>query len=154
VAKIAITEDRTFVLPADRARVFAFFTDLDGIRAAMVGVEKCEVGADGQVRWVLEEKVDKGIRFRPDFVVAYENNGIDHVRCRPIAGNVKNEWDVRLMPAGDGTEVHYREMVEVDLPVTALLAVLIKPLVTRELRHDVDAFLERVCQHFENRMAA
>jgi carbon monoxide dehydrogenase subunit G len=144
MAQIAATEEQVFNVPASPERVYAFFTALDQLRAATPGVERCEQLPDGRVRWVLEEKVDKGIRFRADYVVTYDGNGTDHARCRSVAGNMANDWDAWIKPAPGGSEVRYRETVAPDLPITAGLALLIRPLVARELRKDVNRFLDRV----------
>ena len=62
----------------------------------------------------------------------------------------RNDGDVWIKPLPDGgTEVHYRESVEPDLPITPLLARLIKPLVARELRGEIHGFLERLSDHLK-----
>src|SRR4051794_38921880 len=119
MAKIAATEEQVFDVPASPERVYAFFTALDELRAATPGVERCEPLPDGRVRWVLEEKVDKGIRFKADFVVAYDGNGTDHARGRFVEGNMANDWDAWVPPAPGGSTVRYRETVAPDLPITA-----------------------------------
>ncbi len=154
MTKIAATEEQVFPVEASPAEIHAFFSQLDTLQKCMGGVERCEVLPDGRVHWVLEEKVGKGIRFQPDFVVAYDGNGSDHVCCRSVSGNMGNDWDVWIKPTASGSEVHYRETVEADLPITALLACLIRPLVVKELRRDVNGFLERVREHLARRRVA
>jgi carbon monoxide dehydrogenase subunit G len=150
VAKITATEEQVFNVGASPERVYAFFTDLNRMREITPGVECCERLPDGRVRWVLEEKVDKGIRFQADYVVAYDGNGTDHVRCRFVEGNMVNDWDAWIKPTAGGTEVCYRETVAPELPITPVLALLIKPLVARELRSGVSRFLDRVREVLAN----
>ena len=50
----------------------------------MASVERCERLPDNQVRWVLEEKVDKGIRFQADYIVVYDGDGAEHVGWRSV----------------------------------------------------------------------
>src|SRR5262245_3434494 len=150
MAKIAATEERVFQVPTTPERVYAFFTDLDQVREITPGVERCERLADGRVRWVLLEKVDKGIRFQADFVVAYDGNGTNHVRCRFVEGNMVNDWDAWITAVPGGAEVRYRETVAPELPITPVLALLIKPLVAKELRNGVNRFLDRVCEVLAN----
>ena len=150
MAKIAATEEQVFRVPASPEQVYAFFTAPDKLRDATPGVERCEPLADGRVRWVLEEKVDKGIRFQADYVVAYDGNGTDHVRCRFVEGNMVNDWDAWIKATPGGTEVRYRETVAPELPITPVLALLIKPLVARELRSGVSRFLDRVREVLAN----
>ena len=56
---------------------------------------------------------------------------------------------IKALPGG-GSEVRYRESVEPELPITPLMARLIKPLVARELRREIIQFLERVRDHLSN----
>lgn len=151
MAKIAITENRVFQVPADPAQVYAWLSQPEMLQQAMVDVERCEILADDRVHWVLKERVDQGIRFQPDFVVTYSGNGSNHVSCRFVEGNMANEWDAWITPAPEGSQISYRESIEPDLPITALMARLITPLVVKELRNDVDQFLDRVRQQLASR---
>ena len=150
MTRIAATEEQVFNVAASPDRVYAFFADLDKVREITPGVERCERLTDGRVRWVLEEKIDKGIRFQADFVVAYDGNGTDHVHCRFVEGNMVNHWDAWIKPIAGGSEICYRETVAPELPITPVLALLIKPLVARELRNGVGRFLDRVREVLAN----
>jgi uncharacterized membrane protein len=145
VVRIAATEERVLIVPASPETVYAFFSSPEQLGKAMNSVERCERLPDGTVRWVLAEKVDKGIRFKGDYTVAYSGDGAEHVGWRSVGGNLRNDGDVWIKPlAGGGTEIRYRESVEPDLPITPLMACLIRPLVARELRDEINGFLERV----------
>jgi uncharacterized membrane protein len=149
VVRIAATEERVLAVQASPATVYAFFSSPQELSRSMASVERCELLPGNTVRWVLEEKVDKGIRFQADYVVAYESDGAEHVLWRSVEGNMRNDGDVWIKPlAGGGTEIRYRESVEPELPITPLLATLIRPLVARELRGEISAFLERVHARF------
>ncbi len=102
MSKIATTEERQLEVAASPAEVYAFFSRLESLSEVMEGVERFEALPEGQVRWVLEEKVGQGIRFQPDYVVAYEGNGTDHVACRSVEGNMANDWDVWIKPGPPG----------------------------------------------------
>ena len=149
MVRIAATEERVLTVQASPATVYSFFSSPEELCRAMTSVERCELLPGNTVRWLLAEKVDKGIRFQADYIVAYEGDGVEHVLWRSVEGNMRNDGDVWIKPvAGGGTEVRYRESVEPDLPITPLLASLIKPLVARELRGEINAFLERVRARF------
>jgi uncharacterized membrane protein len=149
MARIAASEERILTVPASPETVYAFFSRPEEIRTVMASVERCERLPDNTVHWVLEEKVDKGIRFQANYVVAYDGDGIEHVRWRSAGGNMRNDGDVRIRPlASGGTEIHYRESVEPDLPITPLMARLIAPLVARELRSEINGFLEKLVVRF------
>jgi uncharacterized membrane protein len=149
VVRIAATEERVLTVQASPETVYAFFSSPEKLSQAMASVERCERLPGNTVRWVLEEKVDKGIRFRADYIVAYAGDGAEHVSWRFVEGNMRNDGDVWIKPrAGGGTEIRYRESVEPELPITPLMASLIRPLVARELRGEINGFLERVCDQF------
>jgi len=147
MTRIAATEEQVFLVTASPEQAYAFFADLDTLRQATPGVQRCEMLPGGRVRWVLEEKTEKGIRFQADYCVSYDGNGTDHVSCRFVEGNMVNEWDAWITPAPGGSEIRYRETVAPDLPITAGLALLIRPLIARELRQGVQHFLDRVRAH-------
>ena len=151
MAKIAATEEQVLTVEACPEVAYAFFSRPEELSRAMDSVERCESLPGGNVRWVLGEKVDQGIRFRPDYIVAYDGDGAGHIRWRTVEGNMGNDGDVWITPLPDGrSEIHYRESVEPDLPITPLMARLIKPLVARELRREIVHFLDRVRDHLSN----
>jgi len=154
VTKIAATEEQVFQIPASPQEVYAFFTDLEALCETLTGVKRYELLPGSKVHWVLEEKAVQGIRFQPDYIVVFDGNGIDYVRCRSVEGNMRNDWDAWIEPTEGGSKIHYREMVEVDLPITTLLAMLIRPLVVRELRGEVSLFLDRIWERLASRTAA
>ena len=155
MVRIAATEERVLNVPASPETVYAFFSRPEALSEAMGSVERCERLEGNRVRWLLEEKVDKGIRFRADYIVTFEGDGTEHVCWRSVEGNMRNDGDVWIKPLpGGGTEIHYRESVEPDLPITPLMARLITPLVARELRGEINAFLERVRAQFAKSAAA
>ncbi|HEX6985322.1 MAG TPA: SRPBCC family protein, partial [Planctomycetaceae bacterium] len=108
MAVISATEHRVLHVPAEPREVYDFFSRPERLREAMSSVERCEVLSEGRVRWVLDEKADAGIRFRADYVVAYDGDGAGHVRWRFVEGNMRNEGDVRILPRPDGgSEIRY-----------------------------------------------
>ena len=143
MTRVAATEEQEFAVSLSPEEVYRFFSDVGRLRPAMLGVELCERLPGGQVRWVLQERIDKGIRFRPDFTVVYEGNGRDHVRCRSAGGNMGDDWDVWITPVSGGSMIRLHETVAPDLPITAAMVLLIRPLLVRELRKDVAHFVER-----------
>ena len=117
----------------------------------MHGVERYELLPHRNVRWVLEEKIDKGIRFQADYVVVYDGDGAGRVTWRSLSGNMGNEGDVAILPAANGgSEIRYRERVEPDLPISSLMAKLIQPLVARIECGTTRRFLDRVEQQLSD----
>jgi uncharacterized membrane protein len=151
MAKIEATEERVFNVTTSPEKAYAFFSQPEQLRQAMDGVERCEVLAVGMVRWVLAEKRDQGIRFQPDYVVVIRGDGARHITWRTVEGNMGDVGEVWVDPLPDGgSRIRYVETVEPDMPVTPLLARLIKPLVARELRNDLSRFLQRAQQILSN----
>ena len=143
MAKVAVTEECTFHVNADVSDTYEFFSTPQLFREAMEGVLRCEEIAGDRVRWLLQEQVDQGVRFQPDYTVQYALDGARRIAWDFVEGNMRNEGEIRIDAREQGgSEVHYRETVEPDLPITPLLMMLVKPLVTRELRLGLKHFVE------------
>lgn len=144
MAKVAVTEECTFHVAADVSKAYEFFSKPQIFCDAMDGVLRCEEIEEDQVHWLLEEQVDQGVRFQPDYIVQYTCDGLQRVQWKFVDGNLSNEGEVRIAARAEGgSEIHYRETVEPDLPITPLLMMLVKPLVTRKLRLGLKQFVER-----------
>lgn len=142
---ISATEERTLTVRAPVSEVHAFFCDPALLREVTADVESFEQIDKQRARFVLVEKVEKGVHFRADYTVEYESQGQDRVTWRSVAGNMTVEGEVKLRAIDSAsTEIQYRETVAPDLPITKLTAMLFKPIVARELRQDIAKFLERV----------
>jgi uncharacterized membrane protein len=149
MARITATEERVFHVKATMEQMYDFFVTPDRLCELLDSVDIHESLGEGRVRWVLKEKIDKGIRFKADYTVVYDGNGQDHIWWRFVGGNMGNTGDAWLTTTISGdTEVRYRETVEPDLPITPLLARLIKSIVERELREELGSFLDRVRDRF------
>jgi uncharacterized membrane protein len=146
VTRITATEEQVIRVGASPQQAYAFFADLDQLRQTLLGVERCEVLPGGRVHWVLKVRVDRGLGFQADYVVRLRGNGTDHVSSRSVEGNMRNDWDAWIGAGPGGTEIRFLETVAPELPIPAGLAPLIRPLVARELRQDVNRFLDRVRQ--------
>jgi uncharacterized membrane protein len=147
MTRIAATEERVLNVPTSPEKAYAFFSQAQQLSQAMDGVQCCEVLEGGIVRWVLEEKRAQGIHFQADYVMVLSGDGVRHVTWRAVEGNMGDDGEVWVdaLPDG-GSRIRYIQTVEPDLPITPLMARLIKPLVARELRNDVLRFLERAQQ--------
>ncbi|HEX2573590.1 MAG TPA: SRPBCC family protein [Polyangia bacterium] len=154
MAKIAATEERTLIVSAPLEEVYRFFSSPALLREETPGVERFELLGPGKARWVLVEKAEKGIRFQADFTVEYVAQAGDRVTWRTVAtegagGNLDTIGEVLLRRLDDDrTEIHYRETLAPDLPITPILAALFRPIVAREVRADIGRFLDRVVRRF------
>lgn len=149
MVRIAATGEWTFCVQTSLQHVYKFFAEPAQLCELLDGVDSHAVLGEGRVRWVCKEKIEKGLRFKGDYTVLYQGNGVDHVHWHGLDGNMGNEGDVWLATTPDGgTEIRYREMVAPDLPITAIMARLMQPIVARELRAELGTFLARVKARF------
>lgn len=147
MVKISATEERTLRVRAPVSEVRDFFLDPDKLREVSADVETFERIDPRRARWILTEKVEKGVRFQADYTVEYDSKSDDRVAWRTTEGNMGVEGEAilrRVEP--QGTEIRYRETVSPDLPITRLTALLFKPIVANELRKDINHFLDRVVE--------
>jgi len=149
MTKIAAVEEMTLHVTAPLNDVYKFFIDPELINEETVDVHRFERFDDSTARWVLVEKVEKGIRYQADYTVEYQGNGSDEITWRTIGGNLEASGTVRLQKVTESeTEIRYRESVAPDLPITHLMAILFKPIVAREVRQGIGKFLDRVEARF------
>jgi uncharacterized membrane protein len=149
MVKIFATEERTMQVRTPISQVYTFFSDPALIRELSADVESFERIDESHARWVLTEKVEKGVRFHADYTVEYRNEAEQRVVWNTIAGNMDVSGEVTLRAIeSQSTELFYRETVGPDLPITKLTALLFKPIVAHALRQDIRHFLDRVCARF------
>ncbi len=145
MTKIAATEERTLTVRAPLQDVYQFFSDPGLLKEVTADVERFERLEGNKARWILIEKVEKGVRYLADYTVQYNPEGGNRVTWRTIEGNLETDGEVVLRSIdGSSTEIRYRETVAPDLPISNLTAKLFKPIVAREVRKDIGKFLDRV----------
>jgi uncharacterized membrane protein len=150
MTKIAATEERTLTVRSSLEDVYRFFADPALLKEETADVDRFDRLDGNRARWVLTEKVEKGVRYQADYTVEYDCNGKDQVSWRTIQGNLDTEGQVLLRTVGDAvTEIRYREALAPDLPITNLMAKIFKPIVAREVRKDIGKFLDRVQRRFD-----
>lgn len=149
MTKIKATEKRTLAVAAPITDVYNFFLDPMKISKLTADLEKFELLDPHRARWMLVEKVEKGVRYAADYTVEYSGNGQDEVTWQSVEGNMDIDGKIALRSLENGhTELDYQETVAPDLPITRLTAIIFKPIVARELRQDISGFLDRVTEHF------
>ncbi|TVR02093.1 MAG: hypothetical protein EA398_08665 [Deltaproteobacteria bacterium] len=142
MAWIEGTHEETRTIAAPEEKVLAWFADPAVFREAMAQVETAEEIRAGVYRWILQEKNEKGIRFRPDYTVAYQRDG-NTVTWHPEGGNMKSSGRCAVRRIDDArSEIQYRETIAVDLPIPRLMAKVFSPIVAREIRGGVVEYLD------------
>lgn len=152
MAKIATTEERTRIISGSLEDLYRFFCDPALIREETADVARFEPLGEGRGHFVLVERGGMGGRFQADYTIEYTGNRSDCVTWRTLGGNLDTTGEILLRRIDDRSiEVRYRETLALDLPIWSFVARLLKPLVARELRSDIDRFLGRVAQRFSTR---
>lgn len=153
--RIPATCTATFTIEAPIGSVYSFFSDPDKLNTVTAAVLSYRRIDEETGEWRLAEKNAHGIRFQACYTTRYRGNGHDTVEWTTLAGNLDCSGQARFMAAGRrGTEVHYREVIAPDIPVTRTMAFLIRRIVERESREETHAFLNRVKASLEGRLGS
>lgn len=139
---------RTFEVEAPLDEVAEFLSDPSRLRHCIVDLEKAEKVDDQTWRWVLEEIGAKNITFQGDYTVRYQRDG-DVVTWESTGdGTMRTEGRAQLEAIDDDTtRVDYREALSSDLPIPRLTKKVFRPIVAREVRRGVDAFVDEVISY-------
>lgn len=142
MAWIEGTEEQTFIVKTDYDAVEGYFSNPAEFKRCLSELESAEQIEPMVWRWGLKEKSEKGITFKPDYTVAYRA-GDGFLEWHTLEGNMRSEGVARYTKiTGDRTEVYYRETIATDLPIPRLLAKVFSPIVSREIRKGVGAYLD------------
>ncbi len=144
MARIEATQTALFEVPASLEEAYSAFAEPEIVKSSIIGLDRYEILDNGDARWILKEKAEKGLRFRGDYTVRYGGNGADKVNWYTVAGNIDTRGEVVLTRLSSGVRIDYRETLAPDLPIPRLMAKVFKPIVAREVRKDIDAYIENV----------
>ncbi len=143
--------ERSFVVEAPHEDVVEFFCEPAQFKDAFSQMETAEEVEPGTWSWTLREKSEKGITFQGKYTVKYERDG-DTVAWETLEGNTNSKGTTSFTDLGRGqTEVHYAEVLRVDLPIPKLMAKVFKPIVSREVSGGIGEFLDRAKEILEER---
>jgi len=125
-------------IAAPLAEVFAFFSDMNNFRTCTTDVVDFEVLNKQTSKWRLETKKDLGMRFTPEYTLRYDYEPENTVSWRSIDGNVQIDATLKLSLIDNcTTHVIVREEVSFTLPVSAIMAKIVKTVATIETRKDM-----------------
>ena len=142
--------ERTIRIHRPLAEVFQKFIDLELRVRCMPDLERYEKIDEQTYRWIMKEENNKGVRFRPDYTVRYENNGKDEFTWKTLEGNPRSHGRGVCKAINDNeTEVKYFESITAEIAVNRLLAPFIRGLVSNKIASGVDHFLEQLTPHIE-----
>ncbi len=145
------TEQRTFTVKADLAKVAEVMSDPMVFSRFVLDLETIEPTEDGAYHWRLKEISEKGIHFKGDYKVTYTRDGDKSVSWETIGeGNMSSTGRALFKAVAAGTEVNYTETITTEMDVNRLLAKVIKPIVNRQIARGVGDYLDRVKAHLES----
>lgn len=135
---------QSLVLATGLASAKAHFADLATIAANTGDLLSHEREGD-VLHFVLKAQDHVGVvKFQGDYRCRYTLAG-DTLTWAPVSGNVKQSGEARFRALPDGqTALDYRETVEVDMDVPAMMAPLLAPLIGPMLTHEIKGYVGRM----------
>ncbi len=152
MAKFKGTCERRFTIQAPKEKVAGFMTQPAEFKVCFEELETHEEVSPGVWRWVLKEKNEKGVRFKPDYTVKYvydEGKG-ELIWTTQGKCNLTTNGRATFRSLGPNTtEVDYTDTMECEMEVNALLGKIIAPIVNREIGKGVGSYLDLCKKHLE-----
>lgn len=144
MAWIKGTEEQTFEVNVPLKQVRAVMGNPGVFQKCFAELDSAEELEPMLWRFTLQEKAERGVRFKPDYQVQYESQQ-EGLSWEPVRGNLRTEGVARWRALDDErTEIYYRETIAVDLPIPRILAKIFGLIVAREIRQDVGAYLDNM----------
>lgn len=144
MAKLSGQVTDVFRSPADVEATRTHFMNLQAIADATDALDRSELLGGGKLRMVLQEQNHGVYKVSPSYVVHYRAEG-DDVVWSTVEGNMVSEGRARFTARGDGgTDVHYSHRIELDMPVGALVAKMLQPIVSRMVEPNIRDFVAKL----------
>jgi hypothetical protein len=132
----------TFTVPHDLETTRRHFSDPATIVRHTEGLQSHTIDGD-VVHFVLAAQDHGVVKFAGDYRCRYTLDG-DTLRWEPAGGNTKQSGQATFRAVDGGTEVTYREDLEVDLDVNALMAPMLKLVMGPMLAHEAKEYVRRM----------
>ncbi len=118
--------------------------DLDRISAATLEAERIERLDSATLRIHLREQNHGVAKFAGKYTVQYSTTG-DSVSWRTLEGNVNNQGSARVVARPDGgSDVHWNQMVETEVPLPSLMAKAAAPLAAKITEASIRGYVGRL----------
>lgn len=135
--------EHTVVVPGSVDKVAKHFADLSTIIAQTSDVERSNIEGD-VIHFVLKAQDHAGIaKFQGDYRCRYTLSG-DTLRWETLEGNTQSSGTAKFTASGADTSVDYRETVKIDMDVPAMMAPMLRPLITQVLAHEIKGYVNRM----------
>lgn len=141
--EIKFAYDVEHTITAPPAVVFAFLSDMRNIHACTADSEYFEVLDNRTAKWRLRTKQEMGILFTPEYTLRYDHDPDNAITWRSIDGNVRIDAVLRLSAIDDHfTHIAVHEEVAFTLPVSAIMAKIVKTVAVVETRNGMLSVLK------------
>lgn len=133
--EIELAYEVEHTIKAPLMEVFAFFSDIHNYHNCTADVVYFEVKDERTSKWQLETKEELGLQVTPEYTLRYDFQPENAVSWQSIDGNVHIDATLRLSPIDNYiTRVVVREEVAFTLPVSVIMAKIIKTVAAIETR--------------------
>ncbi len=136
------SHEETRELPLSAEAAAAYFADPEKIAAATKSAERIDVEG-ATIHYVLQEEDHGVVKFKPDYRSTYTLEGTT-VSWEPSGGNIEQKGRATFTPSGDGCTMHYTETMRLDLPISNMMAPMVRPLLGPVLKKEIQSYLDRM----------
>ena len=133
------SHSETCTVPRDLATTRRHFSDPATIVAQTEGLASHAIEGD-TINFVMKPQDHGVVKFAGDYRCRYVLDG-DVLRWSPAGGNTRQSGEAVFREVPGGTEVTYRETLEVDLDVNALMAPMLKLVMGPMLAHEAKEYV-------------
>ncbi len=145
MARFTGSYQETFVLdvPIETAR--AHFSSLDAIVANYGPILTVDRIGDDTLKFVLQEKNDKGVRYQGRYTCKYTLESDTRFTWRTLSDdNMWSTGSIDFRDLGGRTELRYQQTMDTEIKVPRLFAAVAKGIVSREIAEGIRAYLGRM----------
>lgn len=146
---VTVEERRTLSVSAERDAAFALLADIPAQQPLFPGVERIAPLENGIWQWELRPQGPPGHAVRTVYACRFTIDGAAGlVRWEPVEGigngRIFGEWQMKGDGGSDGTILTLHTGGTVDLPVPALLGMVVRTALRVEFRHTIDRYVANV----------
>ena len=138
------SHSETFTVPRDLETTRRHFSDPATIVAHTDGLQSHEI--EGEVVHFVMAPQDHGVvKFAGDYRCRYTLDG-DTLRWSPAGGNTKQSGEATFRAVPGGTEVVYREALEVEVETNAIVAPMLRLVMGPMIANEVKEYVRRMAK--------
>jgi uncharacterized membrane protein len=138
--------EETFIVPVSQEVASAHFGDLETIARNYGPLESWKKLDEDRLHLRLAPISDKGVTFHGEHVCAYQRPSAGRLTWKTTeSSNLWSQGEATFTAEGaSSTRVRFRQTMEVEMKVNALLAKVIAPIVNMKTRQGIAEYLQRM----------